>query len=91
MSITTVVHNNIGCSSDNFGTSHVRVVVKTFQLAKSKIHQKWTIVCWHNDTSDWTQRRKEEWSLEMCGACYYLDAFPQSMANSSSIVGCFMH
>ena len=80
MSITTVVHNNIGCSSDNFGTSHVRVVLKIFQLAKSRIHQKWTIVCWHNDTSDWTQRRKEElvelrnvWSMLLPGCIPTID------------------
>ena len=31
------------------------VVLKLFWLAKSKIHQDWTIVCWHNEAGDWTQ------------------------------------
>ena len=31
------------------------VVLKLFQPAKSKIHQDWTIVCWHNEAGDWTQ------------------------------------
>ena len=31
------------------------VVLKLFRLAKSKIHQDWTIVCWRNEAGDWTQ------------------------------------
>ena len=31
------------------------VVLKLFRPAKSKIHQDWTIVCWHNQAGDWTQ------------------------------------
>ena len=57
MSITTlesrVVHNNVDFGGHNFGTSDVR---SSFQvvLPKSKIHQHWTIVCWHNEAGDWT-------------------------------------
>ena len=31
------------------------IVLKLFQPAKSKIHQDWTIVCWHYEAGDWTQ------------------------------------
>ena len=31
------------------------VVLKLFWPVKSKIHQEWTIVCWHNEAGDWTQ------------------------------------
>ena len=58
------------------------VVLKLFRPAKNKIHQDWTIVCWHNEAGD--QKERKDYSLEMYGACDYLDVLPQSMANSSS-------
>ena len=31
------------------------VVLKLFWLARSKMLQDWTIVCWRNEAGDWTQ------------------------------------
>ena len=31
------------------------VVLKLFWLARSKILQDWTIICWRNEVGDWTQ------------------------------------
>ena len=50
-----VVHNNVDCGSDNFGTSDVRHSFEIIQAGPSKIHQDWTIICWHNEAGDWTQ------------------------------------
>ena len=59
MSITTleyrVVHNNVDCGGDNFGTSDVRRSFEIVPAGQSKIRQDWTIVCWHNEAGDWTR------------------------------------
>ena len=58
MSIATleqrVVHNNVDCVGDNFENFDVSPSFEIV-LAKSKIHQDWTIVYWHNEAGDWTQ------------------------------------
>ena len=60
MSITTleyrVIHNNVNCGGDNFGTSDVSG--RSFEIVpagQSKIRQDWTIVCWRNEAGDWIQ------------------------------------
>ena len=59
MSITTlkyrIVHNNVDCGGDNFGSSDVRRSFEIVPADQSKIRQDWTIVCWHNKAGDWTQ------------------------------------
>ena len=59
MSITMleyrVIHNNVDCGSDNFGTSDVRRSFKIVPAGQSNIRQDWTIVCWRNEAGDWTQ------------------------------------
>ena len=60
MSLTTleyrVVHNNVDCGGDNFGTSNVR---RSFEIVpaiqSTEIPQYWTIVSWRNEAGDWTQ------------------------------------
>ena len=39
------------------------VVLKLFRLAKSKIYQDWTIVCWHNEANDELSEGKERLKL----------------------------
>ena len=51
------MHNNVDCGGDNLPehlTSGV-VLNELFRPAQSKIHQDWTIVCWHNEAGDRTQ------------------------------------
>ena len=59
MSITMleyrVVHNNVDCGGDHFGTSNVRRSFEIVPAGQSKIHQDWSIVCWCNEAGDWTQ------------------------------------
>ena len=50
-----MVHNNVDCGGDNFGTSDVRRSFEIVPAGQSKIHHDWTIVCWHNEAGDWTQ------------------------------------
>ena len=52
---TGIENHTQDCGGDNFGTPASGIVLKLFRLAKSKVHQDWIIVFWHNEADDWTQ------------------------------------
>ena len=86
MSITTleyrVVHNNVNCGGDNFGTSDVSghsfelfrpAEVKSVKTGPSFVGVMRLVIGFSE---------RKDYSLEMYGARVYLDSFPQLTANS---------
>ena len=78
------VHNSLSLT-DNFSehpASDLDVVLKLQKWTPSRLY----VVCWRDEAYNWhlaSVKERKDYSLEMCGIHDQMDAFPQSMVNSS--------